>query len=520
MVEILLGDFLVLKDLFNCRNIPITGFEPPNVLWKEINTAQHFTFAAAIAQPPPRQFPAVPRQFPAVPRQSRHFPRAQTSVHRQNVTFTLPIRFGPNIRDILFLIGGNSVPVTVCGFRPLSGPWGQRIYSYDTTRMRLRVIDSRKDKQKTDFRVDLRILYGGHFRAMLTWTPGFTRQIEVDGGRDALNTIPDVCEEAGETGRTLARLVRNILAIEPKALSPAIQNPVTILTTSPAVQKTIRAVLSEIKRQADARGYTEFSSAISHITGDTMPPWPQLRDILNSFEDKAYGSFGEYVRASAGLNEIPFELRATCDIIRPSLAPNSSIIRTKLVESFNDVLDITPSLVPSHTIGQWARCARRQSNQLSSQTGTLGNCSEAEVLMRFDGGALPYNVMSDAIRGTLAGPRKWGDVEYELRLYVPPVQWYWKQRQTLGDISVGFCYRRWEMSHRKEHTTFRDEWLGAHRRHLGELQQEFRNSLDFSEFVSRTFQAWVTLRLQRTAKLYKCDSQADRVAFVQLSEGN
>ncbi|KAJ7912653.1 hypothetical protein B0H13DRAFT_1874638 [Mycena leptocephala] len=190
----------------------------------------------------------------------------------------------------------------------------------------------------------------------------------------------------------VARLVRNILAIEPKALSPAIQNPVTILTTSPAVQKTIRTVLSEIKRQADARGYAEFSSAISHITGDTMPPWPQLRDILNSFEDKAYGSFGEYVRASAGLNEIPFELRATCDIIRPSLAPNSSIIRTKLVESFNDVLDITPSLVPSRTIGQWARCARRQSNQLSSQTGTLGNCSEAEVLMRFDGGALPYNV--------------------------------------------------------------------------------------------------------------------------------
>jgi hypothetical protein len=64
MVEILLDDFHVLKDLFNCRNIPLTGFELPNMLWKEINTAQHFTLAAAIAQPPPRQFPAVPRQFP------------------------------------------------------------------------------------------------------------------------------------------------------------------------------------------------------------------------------------------------------------------------------------------------------------------------------------------------------------------------------------------------------------------------------------------------------------------------
>jgi hypothetical protein len=46
------------------------------------------------------------------------------------------------------------------------------------------------------------ILYGGHFRAIWTWTPEFTRQIEVDCGGDALDTIPDVCEEAGETGRT------------------------------------------------------------------------------------------------------------------------------------------------------------------------------------------------------------------------------------------------------------------------------------------------------------------------------
>jgi hypothetical protein len=44
------------------------------------------------------------------------------------------------------------------------------------------------------------ILYGGHFRAIWTWTPEFTRQIEVDGSGGTLNTIPDVCEEAGETG--------------------------------------------------------------------------------------------------------------------------------------------------------------------------------------------------------------------------------------------------------------------------------------------------------------------------------
>jgi hypothetical protein len=34
------------------------------VLWKELKAARHFIPAAATAQPPPRQFPALPRQFP------------------------------------------------------------------------------------------------------------------------------------------------------------------------------------------------------------------------------------------------------------------------------------------------------------------------------------------------------------------------------------------------------------------------------------------------------------------------
>jgi hypothetical protein len=76
MVEILLEDFLVLRDVFSWKNTPPTLFEPSNMLWKEINSVRHFPPAAAIAQPPPRQFPAMPRQFPALPRQSRHFLRA------------------------------------------------------------------------------------------------------------------------------------------------------------------------------------------------------------------------------------------------------------------------------------------------------------------------------------------------------------------------------------------------------------------------------------------------------------
>ncbi|KAJ7855680.1 hypothetical protein B0H13DRAFT_1903010 [Mycena leptocephala] len=66
-----------LANVFNWENLPLTRFELRNMLWKEINSVQHLIYAAAIAQPPPRQFPALPRQFPAVPQQSRHFLRAR-----------------------------------------------------------------------------------------------------------------------------------------------------------------------------------------------------------------------------------------------------------------------------------------------------------------------------------------------------------------------------------------------------------------------------------------------------------
>ncbi|KAJ7284472.1 hypothetical protein C8J57DRAFT_1708940 [Mycena rebaudengoi] len=125
------------------------------------------------------------------------------------------------------------------------------------------------------------------------------------------------------------------------AVSRLIQNLLSMLTTSPAVQDpgTILTALHAIEHEADARGYTEFSSTIPHITGGTMPPWPQLRDTLGSFEDKAYDSFMEYIQSSARLDEVPFEFQATCEIIQPLLAPTGSIVRTKLVKSFNTVID-------------------------------------------------------------------------------------------------------------------------------------------------------------------------------------
>jgi hypothetical protein len=44
-------------------------------------------------------------------------------------------------------IAWNSVPFegVICECRPLSGPYRQKLYVYDTTRIRLRVIDSRKE---------------------------------------------------------------------------------------------------------------------------------------------------------------------------------------------------------------------------------------------------------------------------------------------------------------------------------------------------------------------------------------
>jgi hypothetical protein len=44
-------------------------------------------------------------------------------------------------------IAWNSVPFegVVCEFRPLSRPYRQKLYVYDTTGIHLRVIDSRKE---------------------------------------------------------------------------------------------------------------------------------------------------------------------------------------------------------------------------------------------------------------------------------------------------------------------------------------------------------------------------------------
>jgi hypothetical protein len=50
MVEILIEGFLVLRYVFNCKNIPPTIFELSSLLWKEINSARHFSPAASIAR--------------------------------------------------------------------------------------------------------------------------------------------------------------------------------------------------------------------------------------------------------------------------------------------------------------------------------------------------------------------------------------------------------------------------------------------------------------------------------------
>ncbi|KAJ7797657.1 hypothetical protein B0H14DRAFT_2466772, partial [Mycena olivaceomarginata] len=129
------------------------------------------------------------------------------------------------------------------------------------------------------------------------------------------------------------------------AVSQLVQEVLAMLVTSPAVQDPgiILTALRAIEHEANARGYTEFSSAISYIMGDTMPPLPQLRDTLDSFEDKAYDSFMEYIQSSSGLNEMPFKFQATCEIIQPPLVPISPKIRTKLVQSLDTVI---------HTIGE------------------------------------------------------------------------------------------------------------------------------------------------------------------------
>lgn len=118
-----------------------------------------------------------------------------------------------------------------------------------------------------------------------------------------------------------------------------------MLMTSPAVQdpENILTVIHSIQLEADAWGYVEFSSAmsliISLILGDMLPLMQQLRDALESFEDRAYGSLVDYMQYSADLVEMPYEFRATCEIIQPVPAPPSPVVQTKLQKTLIGVID-------------------------------------------------------------------------------------------------------------------------------------------------------------------------------------
>ncbi|KAF7343193.1 hypothetical protein MVEN_01750500 [Mycena venus] len=125
------------------------------------------------------------------------------------------------------------------------------------------------------------------------------------------------------------------------AVSAHVQTVLSVLAASPAGDDlgTLHAAIRALQLEANVRGYVGLSSDISQIIADGFLALEQCRDTLVSFDDMAYNSFVTYIQFSASLDEMPFEFGATCEIIQPSLAPTSSIVRTKLAKSLNVAID-------------------------------------------------------------------------------------------------------------------------------------------------------------------------------------
>ncbi|KAF7343206.1 hypothetical protein MVEN_01751800 [Mycena venus] len=133
------------------------------------------------------------------------------------------------------------------------------------------------------------------------------------------------------------------------AVSARVQTVLSMLAASRASNIGIlTTAMRAVQLEADARGYVDFSSNISQIITNVFLPMQQCRDTLLSFQDKAYDSFVHYIQFSASLDQIPFEFQATCEIIQPSSAPPSSIVRAKLEKTLTDTIEYSDlrSLAP------------------------------------------------------------------------------------------------------------------------------------------------------------------------------
>jgi hypothetical protein len=120
------------------------------------------------------------------------------------------------------------------------------------------------------------------------------------------------------------------------AISVQVQTVLSMLAVLPAGDDlgTLPTVIRATQLEADVCGYVDFSSDISQIITDVFLPMPQWRDILVSFEDKAYNSFVDYMQFSATLDQMPFEFRAD----RPGIGAPGHLFKSAQVATYYNVL--------------------------------------------------------------------------------------------------------------------------------------------------------------------------------------
>lgn len=103
-----------------------------------------------------------------------------------------------------------------------------------------------------------------------------------------------------------------------------------------------QVLLAPLQRQADTRGFAEFSDVLSGIMsldpGDPPLVIQKFRDFLESFDDTAYDTLMDYMQSSGSLDVMPYQFEATCEIIQRK-APTSTAIHTKLQKTLLAIVE-------------------------------------------------------------------------------------------------------------------------------------------------------------------------------------
>ncbi|KAJ7476521.1 hypothetical protein FB451DRAFT_1557386 [Mycena latifolia] len=130
------------------------------------------------------------------------------------------------------------------------------------------------------------------------------------------------------------------------SLSWSVEHAFSRLQSVPPVQDT-SGLLQPLQCEAavyvaGARGYTDFCNLLTELMSldlaDTDLLMEKSRDAANWLETTAYYILMNYLKASAALDEIPYEFEATCEIIQPSRPSPIPAVYTQMKETLQIII--------------------------------------------------------------------------------------------------------------------------------------------------------------------------------------